>query len=90
MGLQNRFTVRLQTLQPLSSLPASSLAVTGGTVGTIMAVPGSQNEEFDVDISADKGAKSVSIGTRSGIPLVANSLTIHIDSGNPQVCSCHN
>ena len=56
-------------------------------MGTIMAVPGSQNEEFDVDISADKGAKSVSIGTRSGIPLVANSLTIHIDSGNPQVCS---
>ena len=85
--MQNQFTVRLQTLQPLSSLSASSLAVTGGTVGTIMAVEGSQNKEFDVDISADRGTKAVSVGTRSGVPLVANSLTIQIDSGNPQVCS---
>ena len=79
--------MRLQTLQPLSSLSATSLAVTGGTVGTIMAVDGSQNKDFDVGISADKGADQVSVGTRSGVALVANALTIQIMDGNPQVCS---
>lgn len=82
----------VQTAQPLSDLPASTLNVQGGTVRSTAPLSGGGGRLFSVSLATAAGASFVSLATVAGVSLsnglstaASNTIRIELDSTGPNV-----